>query len=102
MRFNHAFADKIMEILQPGDIVWIHDYQLLLLPEILRQRAGANVYTGLFCHTPFPSSEIIRCLSSTYLREIIPSPLNFSVTFDTWLYRLLSRFSYRDVWWGGC
>ncbi|KAF8448499.1 glycosyltransferase family 20-domain-containing protein [Kalaharituber pfeilii] len=62
-RFNLAFADKIMELYQPGDLVWVHDYQLLLVPEILRQRAGANIYIGLFLHTPFPSSEIIRCLS---------------------------------------
>lgn len=55
-----------MEIYKPGDIVWVHDYQLLLVPEIIRQRAGAAIYIGLFLHTPFPSSEIIRCLSSKF------------------------------------
>lgn len=53
-----------MQIYKPGDIVWVHDYQLLLVPELLRQRAGAEMYIGLFVHTPFPSSEIVRCLSS--------------------------------------
>ena len=64
LQFNIAFADKIMEVYKPGDIVWVHDYQLLLVPKILRQRIGPNIYVGLFLHTPFPSSEIIRCLSS--------------------------------------
>ncbi|KAI5793704.1 glycosyltransferase family 20-domain-containing protein [Peziza echinospora] len=63
LQFNIAFADKIMEIYKPGDIVWVHDYQLLLVPKILRQRIGSDIYVGLFLHTPFPSSEIIRCLS---------------------------------------
>ena len=53
-----------MQIYKPKDIVWVHDYQLLLVPELLRQRAGAEMYIGLFLHTPFPSSEIVRCLSS--------------------------------------
>ena len=64
LRYNIAFADKIMQIYKPKDIVWVHDYQLLLVPELLRQRAGAEMYIGLFLHTPFPSSEIVRCLSS--------------------------------------
>lgn len=66
VRYNVAFADKIMEIYKTGDIIWVHDYQLLLVPELLRQAAGRDIYIGLFLHTPFPSSEIIRCLSSTY------------------------------------
>ncbi|KAF8449627.1 putative alpha,alpha-trehalose-phosphate synthase subunit TPS2 [Terfezia claveryi] len=63
LRYNIAFADKIMQVYKPGDIVWVHDYQLLLVPELLRQRTGADMYIGLFLHTPFPSSEIVRCLS---------------------------------------
>lgn len=61
-RMNQAFADRILEIYKPGDIVWIHDYHLLLLPSILRQRIP-NVYVGFFLHVPFPSSEFLRCLS---------------------------------------
>ena len=59
---NQAFADRILEIYKPGDIVWIHDYHLLLLPSILRQRIP-NIYVGFFLHIPFPSSEFLRCLS---------------------------------------
>jgi trehalose 6-phosphate synthase/phosphatase len=63
LRFNNAYADEIMRIYTPGDIVWIHDYHLLMLPEILRQRIGRNVHIGLFVHAPWPSSEIFRILN---------------------------------------
>ncbi|KAM5465030.1 threalose-6-phosphate phosphatase [Microsporum audouinii] len=61
-RLNSVFADRILETYKPGDIVWIHDYHLLLLPNILRQRVP-NMYIGFFLHVPFPSSEFLRCLS---------------------------------------
>ncbi|RMZ89135.1 hypothetical protein DV736_g3617, partial [Chaetothyriales sp. CBS 134916] len=59
---NQIFADKILQIYRPGDIIWIHDYHLMLLPNMLRQRI-ANAYIGFFLHIPFPSSEYLRCLS---------------------------------------
>lgn len=61
-RMNKAFADRILEIYKPGDIVLVHDYHLLLLPSLLRQRLP-NVYIGFYLHVPFPSSEFYRCLS---------------------------------------
>ncbi|OTB10376.1 glycosyltransferase family 20 protein [Daldinia sp. EC12] len=60
-RTNLKFADKIIEIYKPGDIVVIHDYYLLLLPSMLRQRIP-NMYISFFLHCPFPSSEFLRCL----------------------------------------
>ncbi|KAG0200935.1 threalose-6-phosphate phosphatase [Mortierella sp. NVP41] len=58
---NQQFTDAIIEQYQPGDIVWIHDYHLLLVPHMLRQKLpGAAI--GVFIHAPFPSSEIFRCL----------------------------------------
>ncbi|KAK9388839.1 glycosyltransferase family 20-domain-containing protein [Lipomyces mesembrius] len=62
VKFNEAFADKICEIYKPGDIIWVHDYHLLLLPQILRQRLP-KVYIGTFLHAPFPSSEYFRYLT---------------------------------------
>lgn len=59
---NKLFADRILEIYSPGDIVMVHDYQLMLLPSLLRQRLP-NIYIGFFLHVPFPSSEFYRCLS---------------------------------------
>ncbi len=61
-RMNQMFANRILEIYKPGDIVWIHDYHLLLVPGLLRQRIP-NMYIGFFLHIPFPSSEFLRCLS---------------------------------------
>jgi trehalose 6-phosphate synthase/phosphatase len=61
-RLNQLFADRILETYSPGDIVWIHDYHLFLLPGLLRQRIP-NIYIGFFLHSPFPSSEFVRCLS---------------------------------------
>ncbi|KAI0907986.1 trehalose-phosphatase [Ustulina deusta] len=60
-RANLQFANKIIEIYNPGDIVVIHDYYLLLLPSMLRQRMP-DMYISFFLHCPFPSSELLRCL----------------------------------------
>ena len=61
-KMNQLFADRIMEIYTPGDIIWVHDYHLILLPNILRQRLS-NATIGYFLHIPFPSSEFLRCLA---------------------------------------
>ena len=60
-RMNQMFATRILEIYKPGDIVMIHDYHLLLLPSMLRQRVP-HMYISFFLHIPFPSSEFLRCL----------------------------------------
>ena len=60
-RMNQKFADRILEIYKPGDIVMIHDYHLLLLPSMLRQKVP-HMYISFFLHIPFPSSEFLRCL----------------------------------------
>ena len=58
---NQRFADTAATRLLPGDLVWVHDYQLMLLPALLRQ-ADAEVRCGFFLHVPFPSSEVFRIL----------------------------------------
>ncbi|KAH0530308.1 hypothetical protein TsFJ059_004944 [Trichoderma semiorbis] len=60
-RMNQKFANKIIEIYKPGDVVIVHDYYLMLLPSMLRQRAP-KMYISFFLHSPFPSSEFLRCL----------------------------------------
>jgi trehalose 6-phosphate synthase/phosphatase len=60
-RMNQKFANKILEVYKPGDIVIVHDYNLMLLPSMLRQRAP-HMYIAFFLHSPFPSSEFLRCL----------------------------------------
>lgn len=61
VKFNEAYASKVKEIAKPGDVIWIHDYYLLLLPQILRMELK-DVYICHFLHIPFPSSEYFRCL----------------------------------------
>lgn len=58
---NEKFAARILEVYKPGDIVMIHDYHLLLLPALLRQKVP-HMYISFFLHIPFPSSEFLRCL----------------------------------------
>jgi len=58
---NQKFADVVLEHAQDGDIIWIHDYQLMLLPEMIREKRP-EVIIGFFLHIPFPSFEIFRTL----------------------------------------
>ena len=58
---NERFADMVAEQYQPGDLIWVHDYQLLLLPGLLRQRLP-DARIGFFLHIPFPSEELFRTL----------------------------------------
>ncbi|SNX85000.1 related to trehalose-6-phosphate phosphatase [Melanopsichium pennsylvanicum] len=58
---NEAFAKRIAQEYKPGDMVWIHDYHLLLVPLMLRKLVP-DAIIGLFVHAPFPSSEVFRCL----------------------------------------
>ncbi|KAK4545038.1 hypothetical protein LTR36_003589 [Oleoguttula mirabilis] len=69
---NKAFADTIMSIYKPGDVILVHDYHLLLLPSLLRQRIS-SIYVGFFLHIPFPSSEYYRCL--TRKKEVLEGVL---------------------------
>lgn len=56
---NQKFADVVLEHVNDGDTVWVHDYQLLLLPKLLRDK-NPNISIGFFLHIPFPSFEIFR------------------------------------------
>ncbi|KAF2640255.1 alpha,alpha-trehalose-phosphate synthase-like protein subunit Tps2 [Massarina eburnea CBS 473.64] len=83
-RMNKLFADRILELYSPGDIILIHDFYLLLLPSLLRQRLP-NVYIGFFLHIPFPSSEFYRCLSRR--KEILEGVLGSNmVGFQSYSY----------------
>ena len=62
---NRLFAKAVAKDVQDNDMVWVHDYHLMLLPAMLReeiQGTKKNVKLGFFLHTPFPSSEIYRIL----------------------------------------
>ena len=63
-RANRKFAETVARDLMEGDMIWIHDYHLMLVPAMLREIIGRqiNIKIGFFLHTPFPSSEIFRIL----------------------------------------
>lgn len=65
---NEIFAEHVFKHYQEKDsIVWLHDYHLMLLPQMLKAKCP-NMKVGWFLHTPFPSSEIYRTL---FVREEI-------------------------------
>ena len=59
-KINHLFADTVLDLVKADDIIWVHDYHLMLLPSILRNRRP-DLKIGFFLHTPFPSYELFRC-----------------------------------------
>ncbi|KZN87850.1 Alpha,alpha-trehalose-phosphate synthase [Penicillium chrysogenum] len=64
-RVNKIFADQISEEAADGDLIWVHDYHLLLLPRLLRERLYAQnkrCPIGYFLHTPFPADDFWRGL----------------------------------------
>ncbi len=58
---NQKFADVVLQNIEDGDTVWIHDYQLLLLPDLIRKKRP-EVSIGFFLHIPFPSYEVFRTI----------------------------------------
>ena len=58
---NRKFADAVSKWLEPDDIIWVHDYQLMLVPEMIRKQFP-NVTIGFFQHIPFPSYEVFRMI----------------------------------------
>ena len=71
---NRQFAQKIIASYQPGDVIWVHDYQLLLLPKMIREELQ-HATIGFFLHIPFPSYEIFRLMPSTWKKEILEGML---------------------------
>jgi trehalose 6-phosphate synthase complex regulatory subunit len=59
---NQAFADMIVKNWKRGDVIWIHDYHLLLVPGMVRKKLP-DAKIGFFLHVAFPSSEVFRCLA---------------------------------------
>lgn len=80
---NQKFAEQILELANEDDTVWIHDYHLFLLPQMLREKMP-NLNIGFFQHIPFPSYEIFRILPWRYelLEGVLAADLIGFHTFD--------------------
>ncbi|KAJ5773687.1 hypothetical protein N7457_008583 [Penicillium paradoxum] len=64
-RVNELFADAIVDSAENGTLIWVHDYHLMLLPELLRDRLrerGKACAIGFSLHTPFPAKDFWRNL----------------------------------------
>jgi trehalose 6-phosphate synthase/phosphatase len=67
---NRIFANRILSFLQPDDILWIHDYQLMLVPGMIREQRP-DITIGFFLHIPFPSFEVFRMLHRPWKEKIV-------------------------------
>lgn len=59
--YNERIADVVTKLVQPGDVIWIHDYHFLILARLLRQR-GLTQPIGFFLHIPMPPPEAFLAL----------------------------------------
>ncbi|GAB4010228.1 bifunctional alpha,alpha-trehalose-phosphate synthase (UDP-forming)/trehalose-phosphatase [Spirosoma migulaei] len=75
---NTRFLEELTALIEPGDLVWIHDFQLMLLPDMLRQ-AMPEATIGYFFHIPFPTYEIIKLLPRTWRQSLINGILGADV-----------------------
>ncbi|HCE49752.1 MAG TPA: bifunctional alpha,alpha-trehalose-phosphate synthase (UDP-forming)/trehalose-phosphatase [Candidatus Jacksonbacteria bacterium] len=83
---NERFCEEALKVLQPDDIVWIHDYHLMLLPKMLRERLP-DLAIGFFLHIPFPVFEIFRLLPNKWRRQILQGMLGSDlIGFHTYDY----------------
>ncbi len=60
-KVNQKFCDEVVAVANADDTIWLHDYQLLLLPGLIREKLP-GVSIGFFLHIPFPSFEVFRLL----------------------------------------
>ncbi len=83
-RANRTFCDAIVDVWEQGDVIWVHDFHLMLLPQMLRERL-ADPMIGFFLHIPFPSIEMFRLLP--WRTQLVEGMLGADlIGFHTWEY----------------
>jgi len=81
---NERFCDVVLKVAREDDVIWVHDFQLMLLPELLREHMP-DTAMGFFLHIPFPSFEVFRLLP--WRRRILKGMLGADlVGFHTYHY----------------
>ncbi len=93
---NELFCQEALKVIRTDDIVWVHDYQLMLLPGLLRERMP-ELNIGYFHHIPFPAYEMFRFLPerAEILRGLLGADLvafhihDYMRHFISALYRVL-------------
>lgn len=67
---NQLFCEKIVQEYRKGDVIWIHDYHLMLLPALLRSHLPSSKI-GFFLHIPFPPVELYRKLPLSWRKDLL-------------------------------
>lgn len=67
---NELFYEQLRKVIQPGDLIWVHDYQLMQLPKLIRNDFP-EISIGFFLHIPFPTYEVFRILPKDWKNEIL-------------------------------
>ena len=78
---NGLFADAVASVHKEGDLLWVQDYHLTILPRLLRERqqcSAAKAAIGFFLHTPMPSAEVFALLPTR--REVLRGMLACDLT----------------------
>jgi trehalose 6-phosphate synthase len=95
-RVNQKFARLLQPLLEPDDLIWVHDYHLFPLAQKLREM-GAAQPLGLFLHIPFPNIEVLRALP--VYGELLQAMLAYDVLgFQTETDRDAFRGAVAYVW----
>src|SRR3984957_6955667 len=76
MRVNDHFATELEKIIEPDDLIWVHDYHLIPIADALRRRGHAN-RIGFFLHVPMPPPEVMTCPPNH--EQLIPLLLQYDV-----------------------
>lgn len=96
LRVNRGFAQKLKPLLEPDDLIWIHDYHLIPLAGSLRE-IGARQPMGFFLHIPFPHIEALRSLP--VYDELMRSLIEYDfVAFQTQRDLECFRSAVVDLW----
>lgn len=74
MAVNKTFCEELSSQIRQGDTIWIHDYHLLPLAGMLRQKFP-DIRIGLFLHIPFPSYELFRVIPKRWQRALLEGML---------------------------
>lgn len=92
---NRRFCDAVLNEFRPGDRIWVHDYHLMLLPRMLREKLP-DAAIGFFLHIPFPTSDIFSILprSEEILMGLLGADL---ICFQTHLHLQHFRRSLRRL-----
>jgi len=75
-RVNARFADMLMPLIEPNDLIWVQDYHLIPLARELRERGARNAI-GFFLHIPWPARELIVTLPRH--RQLVEAMLHYDV-----------------------